>query len=221
VLVSPSEFESCPDFYYPPPVPVAVTVKGKTFLTSRARVELAEIPVVLLRDKIRPIGLETLSYTDLIARGQRDLDRLVAPPALVLRSRPPGLEVAEAYIPLTPMEFAVFRLLAERRRNCGKSACPGCEICALEASDFDKPEVRAELAGHLEALRPHDERLRALAGWRDAAYKRFREIRARINGKIGEGLGHGQWAGGYTIAAVGKRPDTRYYIPLDPELIRL
>lgn len=221
ILVSPPDLEGHPEFFYPPPVHVSVTARGKTISTADARLELAEIPVLLLRDRVRPMGLEADSYSALILQGQRELDRLVAPPALSLDAGTRRLEVAETAVALTPVEFAVYRLLAERRCACRRPACPGCEVCALEAGDFDRPEVRARLGGLLEALGVRDERVRTLAGWRDGADKRFREVRARINAKIDKGVGTGRWVDPYRIATTGRRPDTRYYLPLPPELIGL
>jgi CRISPR-associated protein (TIGR02584 family) len=221
VLISPPDLENCPDFYYPPPAPTMVNVKKKSLSTAQARVELIEIPILRLREKLRGLDLEHLSYRELVAQGQLEIDRLIRPPALVLRSAQRILEVGGTRLALTPVELAVFRLLAERRLACGKPACPGCKTCGLEAGDFDKAEVRTELARHLQAVAPRDDRARALAGWRDAAYKRFREVRAHVNGKIRGALGSGQWVGRYLIAATGKRPDTRYQLPLDPAHITI
>jgi CRISPR-associated protein (TIGR02584 family) len=221
VLVSPPELESHPDFFYPPIAPMSVTVKDREISTTEARLDLAEIPVLLLRDKLQPMGLERLSYTDLIARSQEDLDRLIAPPALRLSSSEASLQVGNQRIRLTAVEYGVYRLLAEQRRKCQRPQCAGCEVCAFEAHDFHRSEVQARLAECLDALKPHDQRARELTGWRDTADKRFREVRARIKAKIRNALGPGQWADRYYIARAGNRPDTRYYLPLPPELIHL
>jgi hypothetical protein len=167
------------------------------------------------------MGLESLEYTDLIAQSQRELDRLIIPPSLNVNIAARTLQVADAAIRLTPVEIAVYRLLAEGRRACGKPACLGCAVCALEAHDFDRPEVLSRLGEHLKAVKIRDERTRALSGWKNAAYQRFREVRARINGRIVQALGTGNWVDRYLIAATGGRPDTRYYLPLPPELIHL
>jgi CRISPR-associated protein (TIGR02584 family) len=221
VLVSPPDLEGHRDFFYPPPTPRTYHGK-KTQIDSRdVRVELAEVPVLRLRERVYTAGLETTSYSELVAQGQRDLDRLVEPPQIALRYGAPAVSIADTRIPLTPLEYAVYWLFAQKRAACTLPGCAGCRACALEASDFDKEHVLIPIKEHLIALRVRDEKALQLHPWRDTPQKRLREVRAHINTKIRMALGAGSWADRYMITAAGKRPDTMYYLPLTPKLIRI
>ncbi len=52
------------------------------------------------------------------------------------------------------------------------------------------------------------------------APKRFREMQSRINRKLRDALGPGQWARRYLITPAGRRGETIYYLPAEPGLIR-
>lgn len=222
VLVSPPDLEAPKGtFFYPRPAAAFYEGAGKRIPARDVRVELAETPVLLLRDRIRAGDLAQSSYSALIQQAQLELDREASPPALILLTQARSLRIADRTIELTPLEFAVYHLLADRRSRCPTPRCPGCQACALEATQFDQPAVLADLRQRLERFGGHDSRLLELKGFRDAAYKRFREVRSRIHGKIRQMLGSGQWVEGYLIAASGKRPGTKYHIPAAPGTIRM
>jgi CRISPR-associated protein (TIGR02584 family) len=224
VLVSPPELEGHRQFFYPPPTARAYQVKEGRVHSRDARVELAEIPVLLLRDQVQGIGFGQHSYSDLIALAQRALDRQAEPPPLVLDPRSRSLRIVEANIALTPLEFAVYTLLARRRvAGCGREGCPGCERCALRMDAFLDVGTVAALRTELQALRVHDDRAGSLAGWQAAKgdpRERFLQVRSRINRKIRQALGAGRWVDRYLLTPVGKRGETLYHISAPPDLIR-
>lgn len=221
VLVRPSEMEGHRDFFYPPSRPMTYTVNGRAIRSRDIRVELAEIPVLLLRDRLREVDLESQSYTALIAQAQRELDRLALPPRLVLDSRSRSLCIEQRSIRLTPLEFAVYALFAGRRAaGCGRPGCLGCERCSLKATAFLDDAIREEILGVLEKLGVRDERMRTLPAWLKDGDERFLEVRSRLNRKIRDALGPGRWVASYQI--ISRRSPgalSRYLIPLDPSRI--
>ncbi len=221
VLVSPSELEGCADFFYPPITATTYEAKGTRIRSGDVRVELAEIPVLLLRDKLRTVKVEQSSYTEMIAAAQTELDRQAAPPALVLDTPARTLRVAEQTIPLTALEFAVYRLFAAGRARCGKPGCPGCDVCAFRTRDFQAGPVLDALRKAVADLGVPDERTRRLAGWDRDGDERFLQVRSRIERKLRSVVGPGRWAAGYVISARGRRGETIYRLPLEPDLIPL
>jgi CRISPR-associated protein (TIGR02584 family) len=225
VLVSPPALEGDRHFFYPPPTPTVFRVRGGRVRSRDVRVELAEIPVLLLRDHVQAIGVGERSYSDLIALAQRALDRQAEPPALLLDAQSRAVQVAEATIPLTPLEFAVYALLARRRLDgCGRPDCAGCERCAFRLDAFLDASTVEQLRTALDTTRAHDYRTGTLAGW-DAAKgdprERFLQVRSRINRKVRQALGPGRWVDRYLLTAAGKRGATLYCIAALPDRIRL
>jgi CRISPR-associated protein (TIGR02584 family) len=221
VLVSPAELEGCTDFFYPPIAATTYQAGDKRIRSRDARVELAEIPVLLLRDKLRVVNVEQSSYTALIEEAQIELDRQTAPPALVLDARSRSVRVAEQTISLTALEFAVYRLFAAARARCGKPGCPGCDACAFRTRDFQAGTMLDALREAVADLGVRDERTRRLAGWDRDGDERFLQVRSRIERKLRSVAGPGRWAAGYIISARGRRGETIYTLPLQPDLIRL
>jgi CRISPR-associated protein (TIGR02584 family) len=221
VLVAPPDLEGCPDFFYPPPVPTTYSVRGKRIRSHDARVELAEVPVLLLRERLQAVDLETQSYTGLVARAQQELGRLISPPALRIHAASRSLRIAGDTIEFTPVQYAVYAILARRRAaGCGRAECAGCSACSLEAKAFHDPAVRDELRRLIGELGVRDERSRALARWQGAADECFREARTKLNRRIRTALGGGPWAERYCVAASRLAgPQTRYFIPVDPRRI--
>jgi len=221
VLVWPPEMEGQRDFFYPAPGQTAYTVDGRTIRIREIKVELAEVPLLLLRDRLSGVGLEGLSYSSLVGRAQQELDRLMSPPTLSLHPASRSLGIAGQSIELTPVQFAVYAILAQRRmRGCRRVECLGCASCSLEAKTFHDPAMREELRRHILELGVRDERSRALARWAGAADDCFRETRTKLNRRIRAVLGIGPWVERYCVAAgrvAGSQ--TRYFIPVDPKQI--
>ena len=226
VLVWPPELEGHPGFFYPPRRATRYRVGGKTIAGTEARVELAEIPVLLLRDRLRAPELAGRAYSELIAEAQRELDRLLMPPGLRLEASARRLWIGGQGVSLTPLEFALYRLFAVRRaEGCGDAACGGCPRCGVEITEFLDPKAVAELAEALRALGARDERARTLAGWQGKGNdprERFLQVRSRINQKIRRALGAGEWVGRYCLVTV-RVPGSpaRYCLPLPPDRIAL
>jgi len=226
VLVWPPEIEGHREFFYPPPRPTTYTLNDKRIHSHDIRVELAEIPVLLLRERLQAMELERQSYSALIARAQQELDRLAAPPPLVLDGRSRALRIGGNEVPLTPLQYAVYRLLTGRRaQGCGNVECDGCPQCSLEAREFLEAAVLDDLRECLSRLGVWDERARSLQGWRGArgeAGESFLQVRSRINGRIRRALGAGRWTDRYCIAS-RRRPGSlaRYFIPIEPTRITL
>lgn len=221
VLVWPPEMEGNPEFYYPPPKPATYTVQGKRINSRDIRVELAEIPMLLLRERVQAVDLGTASYTSLIAQAQRELDRLALPPQAALEVHSRSLRIEQRAVRLTPLEFAVYALFARRRAaGCGRAGCSGCEQCSLPATAFLDVAVRKEILGVLEKLGVRDERARTLPGWVKDGDERFLQVRSRLNRKIRDALGPGRWVGSYQIVS-HRMPGalSRYLVPLDPSRI--
>jgi CRISPR-associated protein (TIGR02584 family) len=221
VLVWPPEIESHPEFFYPPPKPTVYTVKAGTIDSHQVKVELAEIPLLLLRDRLSGLDLEGLSYSALVGRAQQELGRLTSPPALRIHAASRSLRIAGDTIEFTPVQYAVYAILARRRAaGCGRAECAGCSACSLEAKAFHDPAMREELRRLIGELGARDERSRALARWEEAADECFREARAKLNRRIRAALGAGPWIERYCVAASRVAgAQTRYFIPVDPRQI--
>jgi CRISPR-associated protein (TIGR02584 family) len=225
VLVSPPALEGHRHFFYPPPTPTVYRVRGGEVRSRDVRVDLAEIPVLLLRDHVQAIGVGQRSYSDLITLAQRALDRQAEPPALLLDARSHSVQIAETAITLTPLEFAVYALLARRRlAGCTRADCPGCERCALRIDAFLDAKTAGLLREELEKVPAHDDRAKTLAGWDPAKgdpRERFLQVRSRINRKFREALGAGRWVDHFFLSPVGKRGEMLYRMAALPDRIHI
>lgn len=221
VLVWPPEMEGQRDFFYPAPGQTAYTVDGRTIRSRDVKVELAEVPLLLLRERLSGLDIEGFPYSALVGRAQQELDRLISPPTLSLHPASRSLRIAGHSIELTPIQFAVYAILAQRRaRGCGQAKCVGCADCSLEAKAFHDAAMREELRRHILELGVRDERSRVLARWAGAADECFREARAKLNRRIRAVLGTGPWVERYCVAAArAAGSQTRYFIPVDPKQI--
>lgn len=132
VLVSP-EFESNPEFFFPPRTPrVLLSRDMEPISTADAKVELADIPFVRLRDRVPQALSEDGRFVEVVQAAQRVSD---APTLRVLVAER-AIECAGQRIDLSPMRFAVYAWHAWR------------------AAHLDHPEVsRAEFDAVASALR--------------------------------------------------------------------
>lgn len=228
VLISPPEVESHPAFYYPPQKPGSLNVNGHKLRTSRIRVELAQIPLLMLRGKLPSLETSEQSYSDLVRLAQEDYALLNAPPQATIDLRACKLIVGNKRLRLSPLETAIYLIFSEARRiSCGQSGCRGCTKCTLAASDFLGQDGLERLRKALRTLKAKDVRLEELRGWGTSdptdPEKRFREVRSRLNRKLQRGLGGDTWPTLYTIAALRLPGEdrVRYGIRLDPRLLTI
>lgn len=111
VLVTPPQVESDPGFFYPPRPPGWVTTRAGRIHSRRIMVELAQVPLLMLRGKLPTVEAGGRSYTALVGRAQQDYALLAAPPRLILDPEATHLVVGDHQVPLSALEMAVYRRL--------------------------------------------------------------------------------------------------------------
>jgi hypothetical protein len=147
-------FESVPDFYYPPRNPAPLLWDGRRLDPHRARVELAEIPLLRLGALTGSLGLDPRS----LARGSATVEAAVlgALSSAPLRLDPALRHVSSggAALRLPPQSFALYALYAERRRACPTCREPGesCVFCHPTDAELHERQ-RGELLRQYVAVR--------------------------------------------------------------------
>lgn len=140
VLVS-EPFESSWNFFYPTPYSRVIEVADKKLAdTSRARITLAEIPIVSLRAELpRALLAGRASFAETVAAARAAL----APPELVLDPKTRFVQMAGKTFRLPPAQFALLAVLAHR----AQAGAPPLQAPPKEAVDH------AWTRGYLRDLR--------------------------------------------------------------------
>ena len=189
VLVN-SELEN-QEFFYPPPNGVDVVLNnGRTIPAAEIRLELAEIPLLLLREKIPFLKEHTdAGYTELIEIAQREYNALQAISPVIVNTFSCCLKIGEVTINLTPLELALYLFFARRHLE-------GQVEDRYSISRFDIREglLTAALRNIVSQIPARDFRLEELQGWENDPIARFSQTRSNINRKIREALGEAQSA---------------------------
>ena len=183
VLVNPALENQ--EFFYPPPNGAEVILSdGRTIPAAEIRLELAEIPLLLLGEKIPFLKEHTdARYTELIEIAQREYNALQAISPLTINTFSRCLEIGEVTINLTPLEFALYLFFAQQH----------LESAAEDKYSVSRSEIRAglltdALIGIIPQISARDFRLNKLEGWKSNPSDRFSQTRSNINRKIKEGL---------------------------------
>jgi len=214
VLVS-DPYETNRDFYYPTPYdhPIHGSRGGKevTVDARNARVELADIPFVRLREGLPGELLKgAASFSRAVAAAQctRRLELVID---LAARAVTAGGEPLK----LTAQNFALLYWLARRRRDGG-----GPLHCSSYATDAEA--ARDYLAICHELFGRHgsesDRAETALAKGMDSTW--FSPAKNRLHKALIHALGE-SGAAPYLIRAVGGRKDAQFELGLDPEAIHI
>ena len=183
VLVNP-ELENL-EFFYPPPNGAEVVLSdGRTIPAAEIRLELAEIPLLLLGEKIPFLKEHTdAGYTELIEIAQREYNALQAISPVVINTFSCCLEIGEVTIKLTPLEFALYLFFAQQHLE--KKDDNGYSISRSDIRDGFLRDALKEIVSQIPA---RDFRLEGLKGWKGDPIARFSQTRSNINRKIKEGL---------------------------------
>lgn len=206
VLVEAS-WESHPEFFYPTRerrVIYTAPPGSRPLDTSEARVELAEIPFVRLREL--STGGASEGFGMVVARVQ---SRLATRAALVIDLGARQIRVGGKAVKMAPAEIAFVAMFARRTLE-GKPTlgCPG-EGPDEEMKRAYLAEYRRLGTGNLARTE------RSLREGMDRDF--FLQRRARYASQMRAGLGEA--AESYLIQTSGKRPFTRYGLALREELV--
>jgi len=221
VLVTP-EFESSRDFYYPPPVSTSITLtdfRSRTPYTKETRyaeVTLVPVPFFSIRDRLTPGHLRQpespASLMLSLVREKRS--------ELVIDLKRRKLVWKGREMDMMPARLAVFAFFARLKKEsgCCANACPGCAACTLPTSEvLGNDRNIAELyRKHLAPYRDHEGM--SDSGIQGLTAENFNSYRTRINRDLEQAFGPAE-ARQLRIASHGRRPGTRYGIPLDGQRI--
>ena len=207
VLVS-EPFEQSWDFFYPTPYSrVIITRDNKPADTKDARVTLAAVPFVRLRDGLPERLLAGhASFGETIAAAQRAFE----PPQLAIDLASQRIQAAGEVVTMSPAPLAFYAMMARRRKQ-GLHAARWSTDGIAEQYLAEYRNIVGAFSGDLERTEA------ALAnGMSDDD---FDQRKSRTNSALTKALG-AQLAEPYLVQAEGKRPHTRYRLRLEAGAIR-
>lgn len=208
VLV-PEPFEKNKDFFYPTQHPSEIyAADGSALNTKDAKVMLADIPIVLLRDGLPKDLLQgDCSYMEAVTLAQRNI---IPAKGLRFHKQSMSVDCGGISVKLAPVQFATYYWLAKRRQEQLDAVRPGVNIRADEFLAFYKailPPYSADYEKACQALRHPEDFL-----------PYFQERRSRINSVLKAQLGS-LGSKPYLVQTFGKRPQTQYGLSIEPDLI--
>lgn len=134
-VVINEEFETNPDFFFPPKnnQPMAIRVAGNKLSiinTSEARLEVAQIPFVRLRNSLgEDVGKVEKSLDELITIAQQQIDR-TAPNKLAISLSNEQVRFGSQKIKLRGIRLALLAYYADTKINhCQEPGLPVCGDC--------------------------------------------------------------------------------------------
>ncbi len=207
VLVS-EPFESNWEFFYPAPVSRVMTTRDNKLVdAAEARVTLAEIPFLRLREGLpQRLIAGVARFGEAVTAAQRAL----APPDLAIDLVGGCIRAAGEVVALPPAPLAFFSLMARRRLKGLHPARWDTEGLAEQYLAEYRRSV-GDLSGDLERVAD------ALAGGMSQDW--FEQRKSRTNTALENALGP-PLAQPYLIHADGGHPRTRWGLRLAPEAIR-
>lgn len=210
VLVSPP-FESHREFYYPPPYSRVIHVNDRPYDARDARVTLAKIPFVRLREGLPE---EILDGRTRFSEAVAGVQRALAPAELVIDLAGKRLRAGGRVVRLSPVQLAFIAWFA-RHRSRGEPwlACPAEGAPEPGYADAFLSEYRAVIGEMGD-----DERTATrLHGGMSAAF--FSQTKSKLHTSLWKQLGHIR-ARPYFISGDGPRPMRRYGLEIAAGAIR-
>ncbi|MEA3274999.1 MAG: CRISPR-associated ring nuclease Csm6 [Pseudomonadota bacterium] len=206
VLV-PEPFESSWDFFYPTPYSRVITTRdNKLADTAEAKVTLAQIPFVRLRDGLPDRLLAgNASFGQTVTAAQSALE----PPELVIDLAGQRIRAGGEVVSLPSASLAFYSTMARRRLK-------GMHAARWDTEGLDQQflgeyrRIIGDMSGDYERVEE------ALAEGMTAEY--FDQRKSRTNAALEQALGH-QLAAPYLVHGEGRRPRTRFSLRIDPDAI--
>ncbi|MDD2856897.1 MAG: CRISPR-associated ring nuclease Csm6, partial [Desulfuromonadaceae bacterium] len=192
VLLTP-EFESCRDFYYPPPVSLPLILKDRrtgtpyTKETRYAEITLVPLPFFSIRDRLTDSHLKQPEspaslMLSLVRENSEELLIDVKQRKIIWKGRE---------MDMMPARMALYAMFAFLKKDseCHKEKCPGCDACSMTISSILQNDCNvAELyRKHLSPYRDHEGM--STTGIRGLSAENFNSYRTRINHDIESAFG--------------------------------
>jgi CRISPR-associated protein Csx14 len=216
VLLNPSEFESCRDFFYPPRQPRIIEVRNRQGQPCMMETSLAEITLVpmpffplrghLTQQMLRQPESPAALMLSLIRETKHELVVDLVQRKIVWK----GIE-----LDLSAARLALYTLLAQAKKDgaCNRSTCQECESCYLT---FE------QISGRQEELTRLYQRISTReigkSGIVNLDSLEFNSYRSKINKEIALCFGEYE-ARKLQIESFGARPGVRYGLRLNKERI--
>jgi hypothetical protein len=189
VLVQPQALEQNPDFFFPPkkakhlPNPQN---PAEPISTAKANIVLADISFLRLRQGMpQPLLDGAWTYTETVARAQA----AIAAPELILHPASQHVRCRGTSIPLTPMQFAIYAVVARRRL-----ASPAEEF-SVHWTEIEGDEFIAELEtlpgatlAEINDLRKDFKKV-GNPNYEDPRKSRYEQAKFRLNERLRQRLG--------------------------------
>ncbi len=222
VLVTP-EFESNRNFFYPPPKSELIELldsRGEPHYkeTKYAKINLIHIPFVSVRERLdkallkQPQDPGTLLLSAIKEKPRRLVVDMVNGKLIYI-----GIE-----LDLMPARLALYAFFALQKKNCPKqdvSSCGSCTDCFLDITQvLDSQGEIADLYARLTKTRAIDEM--SDTGIVQLNAENFMSYKGKIKKDLLQRFGPYALKD-LEIASIGKRPNTRYGIPMDKERLEI
>jgi CRISPR-associated protein (TIGR02584 family) len=231
VLVN-EDFETRPDFYYPPPVARTLVNKrtGKKFSTDKAQIYLADIPFIRLRGILENwLQSGGPRYGDFVRQAQEELRLIESANDLKIDLAKYTIIIAGHAIKLQPQKFFYYVLFADLRKQLrGPNRDGFVTLHDIQIADLDAVSLLlTHNKSRVEKLQFSSgfAFLEKLIPWVKGSYvdpdfqQTFLEIKSKIKDCIGKRLANQALRDRFAIAADGERGETRYGLNLTPDRI--
>ena len=222
VVVSP-EFEKNPDFFYKPLENITITAhlrdgSSKSLNTGDAEVQLIELPLIYLRDKLPLISSGTVR--EMVAEGQRTIDSSTMQLPVTVNLSERTLYIGDTLIELPPAKLTIYtaflRLKAGSSCKLGsRLSCQECTSCFIPVNDMTEQPFMEAMADDYQCIYGGDvtKREEQLGKWlhrQDG--DNVRQQISKINKIIKEELADETLHPFYLISCVKKYGNSRYGI---------
>lgn len=160
VLVSP-EFESNRDFFFPPKKPAVIKSTApdgsvRKLNTENAKIRLAELPYIRLRDAL---SLEGKGFKELVRKGQEQMDAAVVQPELCVDLAGRTIKIGAHALQLAPVLLLFYTMLLLRKlESCAdpkRATCLGCRSCFVEIGQLSSRESVRRMGSLWERIFPN------------------------------------------------------------------
>lgn len=226
VLVSP-EFEANREFFYPPKKPRCIKCRledgsFKMISTAEAKIELAELPFLRLRDKIE---LKEATFKELMKMSQNEIDIAIIQPEIKVKLKEREIKIVSDVLLLPPVMLTIYSFFLKRKIECDNAkACLSCNDCYLSLNKLTEEPFIDELAslyGFIYDKDPVKSSEFKENYTQKYATENLRSYISKINRKISQIVSDDSSYHYCLIKSIRKYGSTLYGVPIDKRKIKI